>query len=226
MALARALASSFTAYAYDRRGRGDSTEAGPYSVEREVDDLRALVDAAGGSAALFGMSSGCALVLASAAAGVRATGIALYDPPFSIGADAEKQAMAYDARLRELVDARDNDAALALFLTTIGMPPQAIEGMRKGRGWRPLTALAPTLVHDAAVLNSRGGAPVPAASIGKIDAPILAMAGALSPPALQQAAGAVAAAARRGSYQVLPAQTHDVSVDALAPVLIGFFSAA
>jgi pimeloyl-ACP methyl ester carboxylesterase len=224
VALARLMASDFTVYAYDRRGRGASSTALPYSVEREIEDLAALVDAAGGSAGLFGMSSGGALVLAAAAAGVRATKIALYDPPFSTDVAAEKLAKTYDARLRERINAGDNDAALALFLTTIGMPPQVIDGMRNGPAWRPLCGLAPTLVQDSAVLNNREGAPVPASRIGRIDAPILAIAGEAAPPTLRQSGEAVAAAARHGSYQVLPGQTHDVAIDVLAPVLIKFFA--
>lgn len=222
--LARLMASAFTVYAYDRRCRGASATTHPYSVEGEIEDLAALVDAAGGSAALYGMSSGCALVLAAAAAGIRATRIALYDPPFSTDAATEERVKAYDVRLRELVDAGDNEAALTLFLTTIGMPPPMIDGMRNGPAWRPLTALAPTLVHDSAVLNNREGAPVPTAGIAKIDAPILVIAGEATPPALRQSSQAVAAAARHGSYQVLPGQTHDVAIDVLAPVLIKFFS--
>jgi pimeloyl-ACP methyl ester carboxylesterase len=221
--LAKLMQPGFTVYAYDGRGRGGSSATPPYSVEREIEDLRALVDAAGGSAALFGMSSGCALVLAAAAAGVRATRIALYDPPFSTDSAAEVRAKVYDARLQELVGAGDDNAALTLFLTTIGMPSQMIEGMRNGPAWQPLSRLAPTLVHDSAVLNSREGAPVPVARIGKIEAPILVIAGEASPPALRQSAEAVAAAAREGSYQVLSGQTHDVAIDVLAPVLIDFF---
>ena len=180
--LAKLLALDFTAVAYDRRGRGASIATRPYGVEREIDDLRALVDTAGGSAALFGMSSGAALVLAAAAAGVPATRIALYDPPFTTDADSAERAKAYDARLGELIAAGDNDAALTLFLTTIGMPPPMIDGMRNGPSWRALSALAPTLVHDSAVLNSREGGGVPTTAIRKIDAPILAIAGEMSPP--------------------------------------------
>ena len=100
VALARLMASDFTVYAYDRRGRGASSATQPYGVEREIEDLGALVDAAGGSASLFGMSSGGALVLAAAAAGIRAVRIALYDPPFSIDSAAGERAKTYDARLR------------------------------------------------------------------------------------------------------------------------------
>jgi len=136
------------------------------------------------------------------------------------------RAKAYDTRLRELIEAGDDDAALALFLTAVGMPPPVIDGMRQGPAWRPLRGLARTLVHDSAVLNNREGAPVPVARIAKIAAPILVLAGESSPPALRQSGEAVAAAARQGSDQVLPGQTHDVAIAALAPVLINFFSEA
>jgi pimeloyl-ACP methyl ester carboxylesterase len=221
--LARALASDFTAYAYDRRDRGASTAAAPYSVEGEIDDLRALVQTAGGAAALFGMSSGAALAVAAAAAGVPTTKIALYDPPFSPDREAEIRASAYDRRLNELVIAGDNDGALALFLGLVGMPPPMVEGMRKGPAWPTLAALAPTLVHDSAVLDSRNGAALPTAAIARIDVPMLVIAGELSPPGLRRASEAVAAAAPNGAYRILAGQTHDVAVAALAPVLIQFF---
>jgi pimeloyl-ACP methyl ester carboxylesterase len=221
--LARLLASEFTAIAYDRRGRGESRTMRAYSVSREIEDLRALVEAVGGRAALFGMSSGCALVLRAAVAGLNATKIALYDPPFSADEAAKARAKAYDARLHKLVAAGDNDAALALFLATVGMPPQVVDGMRSSPTWGPLAARAPTLVHDSEVLNDRDGAPVPVAVIQEIDAPILVMAGELSPPALRASSEAVAKAARHGTYRVLPGQTHDVAIDALAPMLLEFF---
>jgi pimeloyl-ACP methyl ester carboxylesterase len=225
--LARLLASRFTAYAYDRRGRGASRATRPYSVQGEIDDLAALVAAAGagGSAALFGMSSGCALVLRAAAAGVTAGRIALYDPPFTTDAESARRMTSYDARLAQLIDAGDNDAALALFLATIGMPPPAIEGMRRGPAWRSIAALAPTLAHDSAVLDNQNGGGVPAAAIAKIAAPMLVVAGELSGPGLRKSAEAVAAAARHGTFRVLAGQSHDVQVDALAPVLIEFFAA-
>jgi hypothetical protein len=223
--LAKLLSPHFTAYAYDRRSRGASATTRPYSVEAEIADLRALADVAGGSAALFGMSSGCALVIAAAAAGLPATRIALYDPPFTTDAEAAGRAKAYHARLQQLIDAGDREGALALFLTTIGMPPQMIDGMRQGPAWQPLSALAPTLLHDSAVLDNQNGGSVPKDRIARIAAPILVMSGELAPPALRKSSEAVAAAARRGSHRILPGQTHDVAVGALAPVLIGYFAA-
>ena len=222
VALARLLAPTLTAYAYDRRGRGESRTSRAATLADEIADLRALVEAAGGSATLFGMSSGGALVIAAAAAGVPATRIALYEPPFSVDAAAEARAKAYDARLRELVDAADNDGALALFMGIVGMPPAAVEGMRKGPAWPAMTPLAPTLVDDSAALDNASGGAVPVAAIKKIAAPILAIAGELGAPPLRQSAERVAAAARQGSFRLLPGQTHDVAPEVLAPVLIEF----
>lgn len=223
--LAQRLASDFTAIAYDRRGRGASVASGPSSAAREFEDLRALIDAAGGSAALFGMSSGGALALAAAAAGPGVTRIALYEPPFAVGPAEQARARAYDARLTSLLAAGDNDAALALFLAAVGMPPAMVDDMRKGPAWRPMAALAPTLAQDSAVLDEAAGAPVPVDRIAAIAVPILVLAGGHSPPHMQQAAVAVSKAARRGAYQILPGQTHAVTVEALAPALLAFFSA-
>jgi pimeloyl-ACP methyl ester carboxylesterase len=223
--LAQRLAADFTAIAYDRRGRGASIASGPSTAAREVEDLRALIETAGGSAALFGMSSGGALALAVAAAGPGVTRIAIYEPPFAAGPAEQAHAKAYDARLTTLLAAGDNDAALTLFLAAVGMPPAMVEDMRKGPGWRPMAALALTLAQDSAILDEAAGAPVPVARIAAIAAPILVLAGERSPPHMQQAAATVAKAARRGAYQILPGQTHAVTVEALAPALLAFFSA-
>jgi pimeloyl-ACP methyl ester carboxylesterase len=226
VALAQRLGARVTAIAYDRRGRGASTATAPYHVEREIDDIAALVAAHGGSAALYGMSSGGALVLAAAAAAVPVTRIALYDPPFSSSPEEQARATSYHARLQALLAASDSDGALALFLGHVGMPAPMIAGMRSSPAWAPMAALGPTLAQDSAVLDDGNGAPVPVDRIAAIAVPILVMVGEKSPPLLQAAGKAVAAAARHGSCRVLAGQTHDVSVDALAPPLIDFLSAS
>jgi pimeloyl-ACP methyl ester carboxylesterase len=222
--LAQRLAVRFTAFAYDRRGRGDSTEAQPSSVDREIDDLRMLIEAAGGSAALYGMSSGGALALAAAAAGLPVTRIALFEPPFTTDPAAEERAKGYATRLRELIAAGDSAGALELFLNFIGMPPQMISGMRNSPAWQSLSAMGRSLVQDADVMNNRDGAPVPNARIKTLEMPVLVMVGERSPPALRQAGERVAAVARTGSYAILPVQTHDVALDALVPVLAKFLA--
>jgi pimeloyl-ACP methyl ester carboxylesterase len=222
--LAQLLEDRFTVYAYDRRGRGDSGFTPPYSVAREVEDLEALIADAGGSAALFGMSSGAVLVLEAAASGLNVTRLALFEPPFSMDAEAEARSRTYSQRLLESLAADDADGAVALFMGRIGMPQPAIEQMRKAPMWPGLMKFAASLAHDSAVMGDAEGATVPVERIGQISAPILVLVGEKSPPFMQQAAEAIVGAARHGSRTTLAGQTHDVAVDVLAPALVGFYS--
>jgi pimeloyl-ACP methyl ester carboxylesterase len=132
--LAALLAPHYAVVAYDRRGRGDSGDSGdtaPYAVDREVDDLAALVDAAGGSAFVFGISSGAALALAAATRGVAITKLALYDPAIAVGNPDRRVAAATRARLTELAAGRRRGDAGELYLTQVmGMPTEAVTPMR------------------------------------------------------------------------------------------------
>ncbi|MGW4940067.1 alpha/beta fold hydrolase [Actinoplanes sp. NPDC004185] len=209
--LAALLTSAFTVFTYDRRGRGESGDTLPYAAEREIEDLRAIVRAAGGRAALYAMSSGGALALATAAADPGVTGLVLYEPPF-LGGDKE-----YTARLGELLAAGRRGDAVELFMTTVGVPAPVIAGMRSGPGWPTLEAIAPTLAYDDTLL---GDGRVPGEL--PVTVPMLVVSGTASPAALQQAAQATAAAFPAAEHRSLAGQTHDVQPDALAPHLIGF----
>lgn len=220
-ALAQHLSASFTVFTYDRRGRGDSTDTLPYAVEREVEDLTALIDAAGGSAYVYAISSGVALALATAAAGASISRLALYEPPFLAGLEDDARSRDYTVRLIELLDAGDRGGAIALFMARVGMPPQAIEGMRAGPGWATLEAIAPTLAYDDRLL---AGGHVPRELASTITVPALVLGGGASPEFLQRAARVTAEALPRGEYRTLDGQTHDVAPDALAPVLTEFFA--
>ncbi|SED86689.1 Pimeloyl-ACP methyl ester carboxylesterase [Rhizobiales bacterium GAS188] len=222
--LARLLASHFTVFAYDRRGRGDSTETPPYDAAREVEDLEALLAAADGAASVFGMSSGAALALEAAASGLKIAKLALYEPPFSIDADAQARSVSYERRLRELLAAGDSDGAVALFLGHVGVPSQMVDQMRHAPMWPGLKAMAASLAHDSAVMGDAHGGAVPVERIRPITAPVLVLGGGLSPPFMRQAAETIVGAVRNGSHQSLAGQAHDVSVDVLAPALISFFS--
>jgi pimeloyl-ACP methyl ester carboxylesterase len=214
------LQDGFTIYGYDRRGRGESGDTLPYSVDREVEDLRALVAAAGGSANVFAISSGAALVLTAAAAGVPLAKLALYEPPFlsDFGGGAAKKE--YGDRLAGLLaDGRRGDAA-ALFMSFVGMPPEAIDGLRAQPFWSRFEAIAPTLAYDDAVLGD-GSVPVPVAA--SIAVPTLLLDGGSSPQTLRAATEATAKAIPGARYRTLEGQTHDVAADAIAPVLIEFF---
>jgi len=216
--LAALLRSRFTVYTYDRRGRGESSDTAPYAVAREVEDLRTLVAEAGGKAFVYGISSGAALALATAAAEPGIIGLALYEPPFIAEAGDGARAKEYTERLGQLLDAGRRGDAVALFMTHVGVPAQAVAGIRAQPGWAVLEAIAPTLAYDDEILGD-GSAPRDLA----ITVPVLVLAGGASPPGLRQAAKATADALPTAEHRTLDGQPHDVAPDALAPVLTEFF---
>jgi pimeloyl-ACP methyl ester carboxylesterase len=213
-ALAARLTDHFTVYRYDRRGRGASGDTLPYAVDREIEDLVALVAHAGGSAFACGISSGGALVLRSAAAGVPWRRLALFEVPYT-GAKGD-----YSAELAGLLAAGRRGDAVARFMTQVGMPAEVVSGMRGSPAWPAFEAIAPTLGYDDAVL---GDGSVPAEA-GAVKVPTLVLDGGASPASLRDASAALAAAVPDAEHGTLPDQTHDVSADALAPVLIDFFA--
>jgi pimeloyl-ACP methyl ester carboxylesterase len=209
------LASSFTVYEYDRRGRGDSGEAGPYAIEREVDDLAAVIEAAGGAAFAFGHSSGGALVLEAAARGVPMRRLVVYEPPYTEGPTS-----AFAVRLEEMVAAGLMSDATDAFLRLMGTPPQVLEQMKAGPYWAHMEAFAPTLAHEVRLCNA--GA-VPVDRLAKIAAPTLALAGGASLEWARKAAREIAAAIRNGQFGVLEGQGHSAADDVIVPVLADFF---
>lgn len=217
--LATLLRNGFTVYTYDRRGRGESSDTMPYAVAREVEDLRALIAEAGGEAFVYGISSGAALALTTAAAGPGITRLALYEPPFMAEAGGDVRAKEYTARLGELLRAGRRGDAVALFMTYVGVPAQAVAGLRAQPGWATLEAIAPTLAYDDEILGD-GGVPRDLA----ITVPTLVLGGGASPPGLQRAAKATADALSTAEHRTLGGQTHDVAPDVLAPVLADFFT--
>jgi pimeloyl-ACP methyl ester carboxylesterase len=217
--LAAQLQDSFTIYAYDRRGRGESSDTLPYAVAREVEDLQALIAQAGGDAYVYGISSGAALALATAAAGPGVTKLALYEPPFMAEVEDGLRIKEYTERLHELLDAGQKGDAVALFMTYVGMPAQVVAGIR-APGWAMLEAVAPTLAYDDEVLS---GGRVPRDLASTIGVPSLVLAGGASPHGLQQAARATADALPTAEHGTLDGQTHDVAPEALAPLLVEFF---
>jgi pimeloyl-ACP methyl ester carboxylesterase len=228
--LAAELAPRFTVFNYARRGRGDSGDTPPYAVAREIEDLGALVAEAGGSAHALGVSSGGALVLEAAAAGVAIDRIALYDVPYAVDDDVARRWRAYVERLGTALAADRRDEALELFMRFAGSSEEIVAAARRSPWWPGLEALAPTLAHDAACLGD--GRP-PAARLERIAQPTLVLTGGASPntpvggaqldffDAVADAIAAVVPAARR---EILEGQTHMVDPKALAPVLTRFFA--
>jgi hypothetical protein len=141
--LAAVLATDFTVFNYDRRGRGDSGDTPPYEIQREVEDLHAVLGAAGGAAAVFGNSSGAVLALHAAAAGLPITKLALWEPPFMVDPDAAGRQRAYATQLAELLDAGRRGDAMVLFMRSIGVPEPMIAGMRNASMWPGMEAWPP-----------------------------------------------------------------------------------
>ncbi len=216
-AVAANLAGRFTAVTYDRRGRGESTDTAPYAIDREVDDLRAVIEWSGGSAALYAMSSGGALALRAATSGLPITALVLYEPPFAEVADPG--AATYTAALRSALAAGRRGEAVGAFLTRVGVPAEGIEGMRRSPGWASMEAIAPTLAYDDAMM---AGGVVPREITARVRVPVLVAAGSASPAFLIDGARATAEAIDGGRFAVLGGQTHDVAPAVIAHAVTEF----
>ena len=215
-ALATGLADTFTVYRYDRRGRGDSGNTAPYSVQREVEDLAAVIEAAGEPAFLFGHSSGGSLGLEAAGAGVPIRALSVHEPPYTDGPTDE-----FAEQLEKLVaDGHDSDAAAA-FLELVGTPPAVIEQMQAGPHWAHMTAFAPSLSHEIRLCNN---GVLPAGRLTNVRAPALALAGETSPPWAHEGAQAIAQTMPNGAARILEGQGHAVADEVLTPLLKSFFA--
>ncbi|MFI8454245.1 alpha/beta fold hydrolase [Kitasatospora sp. NPDC085464] len=224
VALAEQLSAHHTVWAYDRRGRGGSGDTAPFAVEREIEDLAAVIAAAGGSAAVYGISSGAALALRAAAAGVGVRRLAVYEPPFSTAEGQSERFVGYAGELEAaLAEGRRGDA-VAAFMTFVGMPAEAVDGMRAAPVWPLFEAVAPTLAYDAAALGARTGGTVPVDVLARIEVPTLVLDGGASPELLRAPSAAVAAAVPDAEYRTLADQTHEVAAGALVPELVEFFA--
>jgi pimeloyl-ACP methyl ester carboxylesterase len=220
--LAELLSDRFAVFHYDRRGRGDSGDTLPYAVEREVEDIAALITAAGGSVSLFGMSSGGALGLEAAASGLAVNKLALYEVPFMVDESGRLAMQAYSKQLATLLaEGREGDA-VALAMTTFGAPPEAVEGMRQAPVWQAFESVAPTLAYDAAAMGDYW---VPAERTASVTVPALVLDGGASPDFMHEAADALSDALPLAERRTLEAQTHDVAPEVIAPVLQEFFAA-
>ena len=222
-ALAKELATRFTVYTYDRRGRGESADTGPYAVEREVEDLAALVKEAGGEAFLFGISSGAALAL-EAARGLPVTKLALYEPPFVVDGTRPRVPADYPARLDAALAAGKRGLAVKMFMTEgVGLSGAMVAMMRIMPFWAKLKRVAHTIPYDTAfVVDHQAGTPLPAAW-PEVKVPTLAVDGGRSPDWMRNGVSSLAKVLPSAEYKTLPGQTHIVKAAALAPVLADFY---
>lgn len=217
------LAKSFTVHDYDRRGRGESGDTKPFSVQKEIDDLRAVCEAAGGNPFVWATSSGAALALEAAAAGVPMRMLAAHEPPYMVGEHAAKFDRAYEAKVTRLVAEGKRSDAVALFMRTVGVPAPMVWVMRLMPFWKKATAVAHTLPYDAACMS---GFDAPDKRLREIRVPTVVLVGDKTPKSLQDAAEHVARTIPGATKRVLAKQNHGVKPEALRPALVEAFGGA
>jgi pimeloyl-ACP methyl ester carboxylesterase len=184
--VAAELAGHFTSYTYDRRARGDSGDTRPYAVEREVEDLHAVIDAAGGRASVFGYSSGAVLALRAAAEGLPIDRLFLYEPPFRFEGEEPWPPAGFAEELQQLVDAgRPADVVTAFQERAIGLPPEVVAGIRSAPFFPQLVAIAQSVVHDAVITTTM---PVPTPAMAAVRVPTVVLRGGRTWPRLATAA--------------------------------------
>lgn len=221
--LADILSPHFTVFHYDRRGRGESGDTQPYAVRREVEDIEALIDEAGGSAFVYGVSSGAALAMEAA---IKFPGkikkLAMYEPPYKGDEEARQDWKEFRRQLNDLLTADRRGDAAGLFLTLVGMPADQVDEMRREPWFGAFEAVAPTLAYDAAILGEDRSVPMEHAA--RVTVPTLVMNGSASEAFMLDTAIALANAMPNAQHRTLEGQTHAVTSEAIAPVLVEFFS--
>ena len=223
---AKLLSPHFTVYSFDRRGRGDSGDTKPYAVAREIEDIGALIDHAGGSANVAGFSSGAALSLEAAAAlGGKVKKLAIYEAPYDEADGTAEKWRAYRSEQAKLLAAGRKGEAVLHHLRYVGVPPPVIEEMKASPAWAGMERLAPALPYDAAVVGHDRKVPVDRAA--KVQADTLVMDGGASAqamPFMRATADRIAGAIPKARRRTIEGQGHNASPEALAPVLVEFFS--
>jgi pimeloyl-ACP methyl ester carboxylesterase len=224
-AMAEALARYYTVFTYDRRGRGDSGDHGSYDVQREVEDLEAVIREAGGHTLVFGISSGAALALEAANRGVPITRLALYEAPFIVDNTRPPLPDDFTTRLNAALTSGRRGDAVKMFLRVVGVPGIFVTVMRLMPMWSKLTAVAHTLPYDFAIVGPfQRGQPLPKTRWAGATVPTLVMDGGKSPAWMRNATRQLASVIPNASYRTLPGQTHMVKPNALVPSLLEFFA--
>jgi pimeloyl-ACP methyl ester carboxylesterase len=225
--LAAALADDHTVYFYDRRGRGDSGDTPPWSADREIDDLAAVLTAAGGRAAVLGTSSGAVLAADAATRLDGITALALYEPPFIVDDTRAPREAAFTTDTEALVARGDRSGAIKKFMRHVGVPAPVVAIMPLTPPWKKLTKVAHTLAYDLRILGDTGrGRPLDPARWSGVTVPAVVIDGGKSPQYMRNAAKALSQALPKAEYRTLPGQTHIVKATALAPAVKEFLAHA
>ncbi len=221
--LASLLSPRFTVYRYDRRGRGDSADTKPYAVEREIEDIDAMIEKTGGSASLYGHSSGGCLALDPT---VKLSGkvkkLAMYEAPYNDDPAAQKAWGEYLKNLNEALASDRRGDAVALFMALVGIPAAQIEGMRQAPFWSGMEAVAPTLAYDHA--GVMGDETIPTERAARVHVPTLVMSRSNGAPFMLETAKTLTKVIPGAKLSILDGQAHDVHANVLAPVLAEFFA--
>jgi pimeloyl-ACP methyl ester carboxylesterase len=222
--VAKLLSDEFRVYAYDRRGRGESSDTTPYAIQREIEDLAALIEDAGQPAIVFGWSSGSLLSLDAAAAGLPISALALFEPPVVTDDGRPPLPTDYVEQLEAHVAAGRRDLAAELFMTAAaGMPPEFVAGIKQSPYFAPVEEIAHTISYDGRIMGTTmSGNPLPTDRWAKVDVPVLVMHGDKTAPWLATGAGAVADLLPTATLKPVPGENHSTEPSVLAPVLRQF----
>lgn len=223
--LAALLAPHFTVITYDRRGRGESGDTRPYAIEREIEDLAALLEVVGGTAYVAGQSSGAALAIEAANRLPGIQKLALYEAPFIVDDTGKPVTPQFLNSLKEAIAQQKRSKAVKMFMKQVGTPGFMLAIMPLFPVWSRLTAIAHTLPYDISIIVAYGaGKPLPPTLGSAIKAPTLVMDGGKSPTWMRHGMQALAQTLPNANYRTLAGQTHMVKPEVLVPALEEFFA--
>lgn len=218
---AHVFAEQFTVYNYDRRGRGDSGNTLPYAYEREIEDIEVMIDAAGGTAYLYGHSSGAILALEAAMKlGDKVSKLVLYDASYSNNEVDQKEFNELGQGVKKLLDTGNHSEAISLFLEGIGIPIEMILFMQQSPQWETIVALAPTLAYDISLASDLP----PLESARQLRVPTLIIVGEKSPASLHNVAIQLSQAISHAQFSQLAGQNHMADPTVLLPLLTDFLT--
>lgn len=226
-AFAGALADRYTVYTYERRGRGGSGDAGSYSIQREIEDLAAVIEEAGGSAYVLGMSSGAVLALDAAAAGLPITKLAVFEPPFIVDDSHEPRPDDYLAEAKQIIaEGRHGDAIVHALTKTVFLPVEMVEGMRSQPFFGAMEAVGPTVAYDGEIMDGlMSGKPLPRDRWATATVPTQIVYGGASEQWIHNGANALREVLPGAEeIQLLDGHNHEVPAEVLAPVVDKFFA--
>jgi len=222
--LAEALAAQRTVINFDRRARGDSDDRSgpPYDKQREIEDLAALIDVAGGHAALYGHSSGAAVALHATVAGLPVDRLIMHDAPYLL--EASEEATAYHTELHRLLAAGQPGEAVAAFMGQVGMPEEMIAGMKASSSWPAMESVGYSLAYDSAAMGDRDGGGVPYALLGQVRVPTLVLVGGEDFAFMIETAQALHAGIVGSRYVHLAGAGHEAGPEIVAPSVLEFLT--